>query len=153
MTPTLTLKQTAMECFQVMFHNGVILGEFYREVDGFYYFEPWQRDGSGYIASHVLREMADKLDEMNKAWSELIEKNLKSSGKQVKPNPAYQNAPYELRFYHEDGSECSVPTPLMRFLHPPDLNDPESLERNSIPPFILVEEAENPPTADQTQQQ
>lgn len=76
MNPTITLKQTAMECFQVQFQNGAILGEFYREVDGFYYFEPWWKEGSGCIASHILRALADKLDELNKDWSEFIEKNL-----------------------------------------------------------------------------
>lgn len=47
--------------------NGVALGEIYMEVDGYYVFEPG-RDSNGFWEAYVLRAIADKLDEMNKAW-------------------------------------------------------------------------------------
>lgn len=49
------------------------LAGIYQEVDGFYYYDP---PGHGSYAAHTLREIADKLDEMNKPWSEQIEREL-----------------------------------------------------------------------------
>ena len=47
----------------------------YQDVDGFYYYDPPLHCGC--FQSHTLREIADKLDEMNKVWNEQIEKELK----------------------------------------------------------------------------
>ena len=54
-----------------------ILGELYKEVDGFYYFDPNWNEGGGCIAAHFLLALADKLDELNKPWSKFIDENLK----------------------------------------------------------------------------
>ena len=46
----------------------------YQEVDGFYYYDPLP--GTGSYAAHTLREIADKLDEMNQPWLDQIEREL-----------------------------------------------------------------------------
>ena len=55
----------------------------YQEVDGFYYYDP---PGHGSYAAHTLREIADKLDEMNKPWSEQIERELNPANSVVSTN-------------------------------------------------------------------
>ena len=47
--------------------NGHVLGEFYREVDGYYVFV-FAEPNVGCWEAHVLREIADTLDEMNAPW-------------------------------------------------------------------------------------
>lgn len=49
----------------------------YQEVDGFYYYDP--PTSGGCYAAHTLREIADKLDEMNKPWSEQIGRELENN--------------------------------------------------------------------------
>lgn len=46
----------------------------YREVDGFYYYDP--PSGGGCFAAHTLRAIADRLDKMNKPWIKRIERDL-----------------------------------------------------------------------------
>ena len=60
--------------YHVYFDNGVLLGEFYAEVDGYYVFTPKLR--GGFWKSYVLRTIADKLDELNKEWDEQIKREL-----------------------------------------------------------------------------
>lgn len=48
----------------------------YQEVDGFYYYDPYPL-GAGSYSAHTLREIADKLDELNKPWSDQIDRELK----------------------------------------------------------------------------
>jgi hypothetical protein len=48
---------------------GAWLAGIYQEVDGFYYYAP---PGYGSYAAHTLREIANKLDEMNESWVEQI---------------------------------------------------------------------------------
>ena len=63
---------------KVYYTNGVYMGDILRKEDGFYDWWPVHR--GGYITSWILRELADKLDEMNKEWEETIEKDCSVSG-------------------------------------------------------------------------
>ena len=57
-----------------VYFNKKEIGVFALENDGYYGFYP---SGSGYWSSYALRLIADKLDELNAAWDEYINKNLK----------------------------------------------------------------------------
>lgn len=52
--------------YDVIHENGVKFGELYMEVDGYYVWD--SLGGRGYLEAHVLRNIADKLDELNKDW-------------------------------------------------------------------------------------
>jgi len=52
--------------YYVEYYNGLHIGEFERDVDGYYYYWPVQRAGSW--PAVVLRAIADKLDELNEPW-------------------------------------------------------------------------------------
>lgn len=58
--------------YRVYFENGVFMGDVVQSEDGFYNFWPESSTG-GYWASHVLRAIADKLDELNKPWQDQID--------------------------------------------------------------------------------
>ena len=55
--------------------NGKLIGELIMDVDGYFYF--WPEDNNGAWASSHLRELANKLDELNKEWNTQVEKELK----------------------------------------------------------------------------
>ncbi len=55
--------------------NGKLIGELIMDVDGYFYF--WPTDNNGAWASNHLRELANKLDELNKEWNKQVEKELK----------------------------------------------------------------------------
>lgn len=57
--------------FIVYYENGARLGEILREVDGYFYFFP--EPMGGFWQSHGMREIADKMDEMNKPWDQEID--------------------------------------------------------------------------------
>ena len=63
--------------YQIAFDNGAKLGTAYQEVDGYFYFEP-DCSKAGFWQPHILRGIADKLDEINKPWNDLIEKDLEA---------------------------------------------------------------------------
>lgn len=56
--------------------NGHVLGEFYREVDGYYVFV-FADPNKGAWEAHVLREIADTLDEMNATWDKEVRDTLR----------------------------------------------------------------------------
>jgi S-formylglutathione hydrolase FrmB len=58
-----------------VYFNKKRLGAFVIQDDGYFGFYP--DDLKGYWSSHALRLIADKLDELNAAWDEYINKNLK----------------------------------------------------------------------------
>lgn len=60
---------------RVFYENGVFLGEYVMDVDGFWYFWPDQSKG-GHWGPDVLRALADKIDEMDKPWRDQINKEL-----------------------------------------------------------------------------
>ena len=61
-----------LEDSKLYYENGVYLGEILAKEDGFYDFWPELR--GGYWEAHVLRAIADLLDEKNKPWQESIDK-------------------------------------------------------------------------------
>lgn len=52
--------------YDVFYENGVLLGILYREVDGYFVFQP--EPGGGAWSGHVLQAIADKIEELNKPW-------------------------------------------------------------------------------------
>lgn len=52
--------------------NGVYLGEFECDVDGYYYYWPLE-DKIGSWPSYMLRALADALDEINKEWDDIVQ--------------------------------------------------------------------------------
>lgn len=55
--------------------NNKSIGEFIKDVDGYYYYWP-NPDLRGSWNSNALRVIADKLDEVNKEWDNHIIKEL-----------------------------------------------------------------------------
>lgn len=55
--------------------NDQYIGYAYKEVDGYYVFVFGKGEGSW--SDYALREIADKLTELNKDWDEIIKKVLK----------------------------------------------------------------------------
>lgn len=55
--------------------NGVLLGSFEQEVDGFYYFFPVLR--GGFWEAYILHDIARKLDALNEAWSQKLDEYFK----------------------------------------------------------------------------
>ena len=54
--------------------NGICVGEITREPDGFFYF--WfSYPMRGCWPAYSLKEIADKLEELNKEWSDTINKD------------------------------------------------------------------------------
>lgn len=69
------LREKDIRTFYVYFKSrpvskGVHLGTFEQDVDGYYYF--WNSKMLGSFASYALRMIADKLDEVNKPWTDKI---------------------------------------------------------------------------------
>ena len=70
----LIYQQINQQKYSVRTKNGKLIGEFIRDVDGYFYF--WSENNLGAWPSHLLRDIADKLDEINQLWDEHIEKEL-----------------------------------------------------------------------------
>lgn len=49
-------------------------GQLCVEVDGYYYYWPTTR--GGFVDAHFLRQIADKLDELNKDWDAQVQADL-----------------------------------------------------------------------------
>lgn len=58
------------------YFNKIELGYSYREVDGFYTFIFSNEHNNSSWNAYVLREIADILDDLNKEWSDIIDKEL-----------------------------------------------------------------------------
>jgi len=52
----------------------------YQEVDGYYYYAP---PGPGSYSAHTLRDIANRLDELNEPWDDLIERKLSQANGQL----------------------------------------------------------------------
>lgn len=59
-----------------IYFNDLLLGYYVMDVDGFYYFKVYKDDG-GLWSDYILKEITDKLFEINKDWKEEINKILK----------------------------------------------------------------------------
>jgi len=60
--------------YNLIFYNGVYMGEVLKDDDGFYKYWPVQR--AGYWDSPPLRAIADLLDHLNAEWDAQIQRNL-----------------------------------------------------------------------------
>ena len=79
MKPTLVKIVTKDNREFVEFENGVILGQIYREVDGYYVFVPNLLDG--FWEAYVLRAIANLLDKKNEKWDKQVKKDLQPKEK------------------------------------------------------------------------
>ena len=61
--------------YNLVTKNGKLIGELLQDIDGYFYF--WPTDNNGAWASNHLRELANKLDELNKEWDKQVEKETK----------------------------------------------------------------------------
>ena len=65
----LIYKQINNQTFNVLTLNDHLVGELIMDVDGYYYFWP---SNDGCWPSHIMRSVANKLDEINKPWNDQI---------------------------------------------------------------------------------
>ena len=65
----LIYKQINNQTFNVLTLNDHLVGELIMDVDGYYYFWP---SNDGCWPSHIMRSIANKLDEINKPWNDQI---------------------------------------------------------------------------------
>jgi hypothetical protein len=60
--------------YNVVTKNEKLVGELIMDVDGYFYF--WPEDSTGAWTPYILRQLADKMDEINKPWDEQVENDL-----------------------------------------------------------------------------
>lgn len=63
------------DVYKLTFYTGIEMGEFYKEIDGYYVYWPIQRNG--FWESYVLRIIADKLDELNEPYDKEVQEYFK----------------------------------------------------------------------------
>jgi hypothetical protein len=63
--------------YHFAFNNGAKLGVAEASDDGYFYFWP-ENAQRGYWAPYLLRAIADKLDEINKPWNDVVERDLEA---------------------------------------------------------------------------
>jgi len=78
----LILEQVSEAAYYVKTNSGLDLGEFYREVDGFYVFWPVKRDG--FYSEEYLGALLFELQQLNAPWKENIRKYFENEGKDNK---------------------------------------------------------------------
>jgi len=66
----LIYKQIDKQKFNVLTPNDHLVGELIMDVDGYFYF--WQNHSDGCWSSHIMRSIANKLDDINKPWNDEI---------------------------------------------------------------------------------
>ena len=65
----LIYKQTNNQKFHVLTPNNHLVGELIMDVDGYFYFWP---SNDGCWPSHIMRSIANKLDDINKPWNDAV---------------------------------------------------------------------------------
>jgi len=75
------IKKPEDKIYEVYYHNGVRLGDFLRDVDGYYKFWP-DGERNGFWEGYVLRAIADKEEELNRKWDQIIQNDPKINGEQ-----------------------------------------------------------------------
>ena len=78
----LILEQVSEAAYYVKTNSGLDLGEFYREVDGFYVFWPGKRDG--FHSEEYLGALLFELQQLNAPWKENIRKYFDNESKNNK---------------------------------------------------------------------
>lgn len=58
--------------YEIVFENGAKLGDLQRDVDGYFYWWPVNPSNGGCLQSWILRNLADKMDELNRGWDKTI---------------------------------------------------------------------------------
>lgn len=66
----LIYKQIDKQKFNVLTPNDHLVGELIMDVDGYFYF--WPNRSDGLWSSHIMRSIANKLDDINKPWNDEI---------------------------------------------------------------------------------
>lgn len=75
----LNLEQVSDSVYNIKTNGGLKLGEFYREVDGFYVFYPART--SGFYSEEYLGALIFELQQLNAPWKENIRKYFENEGK------------------------------------------------------------------------
>ncbi len=65
----LIYKQINSQKFNVLNPSDYLVGELIMDVDGYFYFWP---SNDGCWSSHIMRSIANKLDDINKQWNDNI---------------------------------------------------------------------------------
>ncbi len=60
--------------YACIYENGNVIGHLEQEVDGYYYFWPIYK--GGFWASETMADIAHKLDALNEAWDQKLQKAL-----------------------------------------------------------------------------
>ena len=77
---TLNYEQADSEMIKVLTPNNKVVGYLIVDVDGYFYFWP---SNEGCWSAHMMRTIANKLDEVNKKWDDQIHEYFnKESGPQ-----------------------------------------------------------------------
>jgi hypothetical protein len=63
----------------VSYTNGMHMGEMIMAEDGYFVWFPITPGRGGFIEAWVLRELADKLDDVNREWDEKVRRELGSA--------------------------------------------------------------------------
>ena len=69
-TSVISLEKVGPAEYNVIYENGLQIGEFLMKEDG--YFDFWPKLGGGYWPSYLLRDLANHLDVLNKPWDDEI---------------------------------------------------------------------------------
>jgi hypothetical protein len=72
-TKLISLKDASEGCKDVFAYNGVDIGQLIVGDDGFWVYWPDSKR-QGFWASHMMRALADAMDELNKPWEDEINK-------------------------------------------------------------------------------
>lgn len=67
----LIYQQISQHKYNIVTGNQKLVGELIMDVDGYFYF--WPEDNNGAWSSYLLRQLADKIDEINKPWNQKTE--------------------------------------------------------------------------------
>ena len=68
-----TLKPADGRNYQMHWNDSIQIGKAVIDVDGYYYFLP-NVNGGGLWQAHVLKKIAEVLDNLNKEWNDQVEK-------------------------------------------------------------------------------
>ena len=65
-------KKTDLGSYYVYTNTDVYIGVFVMDVDGYYYYWP-EKEKGGCWSPWMLRDVTDKLDEVNKPWDDIVQ--------------------------------------------------------------------------------